>query len=244
MTTVGNPMKDGLDEDASPSTHGTADHGCCQDCRQRQTHVSHASRRQFLTAATTALGTLGAGLYVTPLLRSLGQSPPQQSEEEPRVVTVTHLAEGESVTVRWRDLPVWIVRRSATMLGALASVNNRLKDPYSNNPDQQPAYVLRHRLYRSIRPEISVLIGQCTHLGCIPTHVFDATPQPFDRDWKGGYFCPCHRSRFDLAGRVYRDDPAQANLIVPPHYYRDPQTLVIGQPPPRAAETPPHEETV
>ena len=225
-------MKDGpLENTDCPQRQAQAKSDRCHRCHQRVQSVKVAARRQFLQAATTCLGTLATGLYMTPLVRSLSPSSMEQQGQAPMVVDITHLAEGESIIVHWLDQPIWIVRRSLAMLGALASLNDRLKDPYSDDLDQQPPYVLTHRLYRSIRPNISVLVGQCTHLGCIPTQVFECAPQPFDQDWKGGYFCPCHRSRFDLAGRVYQQGPALTNLVVPPHHYRDAHTLVIGQAP-------------
>lgn len=225
-------MKDGpLDNTDSPQKHTLAELDRCQGCHQRSQSVNLCARRQFLQAATTCLGTLATGLYITPLVRSLSPSSIEERGHAPVVVDMTHLAEGQSIIAHWLDQPIWIVRRSPAMLGALASLNDRLKDPYSEHPNQQPPYVLAHRLYRSIRPDISVLVGQCTHLGCIPLQVFECAPQPFDQDWKGGYFCPCHRSRFDLAGRVYQQGPAPTNLVVPPHHYRDAHTLVIGQAP-------------
>ena len=185
-------------------------------------------RRQFLTAATAAVGTLGMGFLTTPFVRSLGPTAFQARRQSPVMVDISSLGEGQRLTVHWQDQPVWVVRRSQAMLEALPFLNIRLKDPFSENTKQQPDYVLTHRLWRSIRPEISVLIGLCTHLGCIPQMVSAMAPQPFDDDWKGGYFCPCHRSRFDMAGRVYQQGPALANLVVPPYRFQDANTLMIG----------------
>ncbi|MNN60501.1 Ubiquinol-cytochrome c reductase iron-sulfur subunit [compost metagenome] len=118
----------------------------------------------------------------------------------------------------------------------MPTLDARLKDPESGNADQQPAYVLKaNPEYRSIKPEVSVLVGLCTHLGCSPEMVAEIRPEPYDAQWKGGYFCPCHKSRFDMSGRVFQDVPAPINLLVPPHHYTDDNTIVIGVDPQGAA---------
>ena len=131
--------------------------------------------------------------------------------------------------LEWRGQPIWIVKRSQAILAALPGLDGRLRDPDSENAEQQPDYVLaENRQLRSIKPEISVLVGLCTHLGCAPEMVAEIRPEPYDAQWKGGYFCPCHKSRFDMAGRVFQDVPAPTNLVVPPHHYADDNTIVIG----------------
>ena len=112
-------------------------------------------------------------------------------------------------------------------LAALAGQDGRLRDPQSDNPEQQPDYAKNQT--RSIKPEILVLVGTCTHLGCSPTFRPELEPQPFDADWKGGFYCPCHQSKFDLAGRVYKGVPAPTNLVIPPHKYATDTKIVIGQ---------------
>src|SRR5690606_35098372 len=126
----------------------------------------------------------------------------------------------------WRGQPIFVLRRTPEILENLTSNTGHLSDPNSENADQQPDYAQNE--YRSIRPEISVLVGLCTHLGCSPQINTEVGPQEFDPDWTGGYFCPCHGSMFDLAGRVYRGVPAPDNLVVPPHYYETDDVIVIG----------------
>ena len=135
--------------------------------------------------------------------------------------------------LEWRGQPIWIVRRSKQMLDVLPTLDDVLLDPESENLDQQPAYA-RNEL-RSIKPEISVLVGLCTHLGCSPEMKAEIKPEPFDPQWKGGYFCPCHKSRFDMAGRVFDGVPAPINLLVPPHHYENDATIVIGVDPSKGA---------
>jgi len=126
-----------------------------------------------------------------------------------------------------------VVKRSKAILDALPALNDQLRDPDSKNPDQQPKYAANAT--RSIKPDISVLVGLCTHLGCSPEMKAEIRPEPFDANWKGGYFCPCHKSKFDMAGRVYSGVPAPTNLPVPPHHFADDATLVIGVDPKEAA---------
>ena len=139
------------------------------------------------------------------------------------------VAEGERMILEWRGQPIWIVKRSQAILQALPTLDDQLRDPKSENPEQQPEYIREaNPELRSLKPEISVLVGLCTHLGCSPEMVAEIRPEPFDPNWKGGYFCPCHKSRFDMAGRVFQGVPAPSNLVVPPHYYSDDNTIVIG----------------
>ena len=126
-----------------------------------------------------------------------------------------------------------IVNRTKSMLDVLPQVRGRLQDPDSENVEQQPQYA--NNEYRSVKPEMLVLLGICTHLGCSPKFIPEMGPQPFDANWQGGFFCPCHNSRFDLAGRVYQGVPAPANLKVPPHTYLDASRLLIGVNPEGAA---------
>lgn len=186
-------------------------------------------RRRFLARTTAAVGAAGACCLAVPFARSLKPDAGARAAAAPVTVDISGLKQGERLVVEWRGQPVWILHRSPAMLGRLAALDARLLDPESRNADQQPAYVLAgDREFRAVRPEISVLVGLCTHLGCAPEMVPEAAPQPYDPDWQGGYFCPCHKSRFDLSGRVFKDMPARSNLVVPPHHYADADTLVIG----------------
>ncbi|MCD7098892.1 ubiquinol-cytochrome c reductase iron-sulfur subunit [Stenotrophomonas sp. MMGLT7] len=188
-----------------------------------------AGRRRFLGATTAVVGAVGAGFAAVPFIKSWNPSARAKLAGAPVVADIGALQEGQRLIVEWRGQPIWIVKRSKAILDALPTLDPRLRDPESENKDQQPDYVLASEPeYRSIRPEISVLVGLCTHLGCSPEMVAEIRPEPYDPQWKGGYFCPCHKSRFDMAGRVFQGVPAPTNLLVPPHHYRDENTLVIG----------------
>jgi ubiquinol-cytochrome c reductase iron-sulfur subunit len=130
------------------------------------------------------------------------------------------------LTAEWRGKPVFIVRRTQEVLGMLDGLTDRLKDPANGNKAQQPEYA--DNLQRSRQPELLVLLGVCTHLGCAPKFYAEVKPEPFDADWKGGFFCPCHGSRFDMSGRVYNGSPAADNLVVPPYSFEGDNILVIG----------------
>lgn len=183
-------------------------------------------RRRFLTATTAVVGAVGAGFVAVPFIKSWNPSERAKLAGAPISADISALGEGQRLIVEWRGQPIWIVRRSQAVLQALPTLNEQLRDPLSENPDQQPQYA--NNPTRSIRPEVSVLVGLCTHLGCSPEMVAQIGPQPFDAEWKGGYFCPCHKSKFDMAGRVYQGVPAPTNLVVPPHHYEGDATIVIG----------------
>jgi len=129
--------------------------------------------------------------------------------------------------VEWQSKPVWIVRRSRQMLDSLPKLNDNLRDPASENTDQQPEYAQNET--RSRKPEILVLVGICTHLGCSPSYRPEIGPADLGDEWMGGFFCPCHSSKFDMAGRVYTGVPAPTNLPVPPHYYLTENTILVGE---------------
>lgn len=195
-----------------------------------------AGRRRFLTATTAAVGAVGVGIAAIPFIKSWNPSERAKLAGAPVTVDISALTVGQRIVVEWRGQPIWIVKRSPAILEALPTLDDRLRDPLSENPDQQPAYVLQgNPELRSIKPEISVLVGLCTHLGCSPDMVAEIRPEPFDPNWKGGYFCPCHKSKFDMAGRVFEGVPAPTNLVVPPHHYNDDNTIVIGVDPRGAA---------
>ena len=189
----------------------------------------NAGRRRFLTATTTVVGAVGAGFAAVPFIKSWNPSARAQLAGAPVTADSTGLQDGQRLILEWRGQPIWIVKRSKAILDALPTLDGQLRDPKSENTDQQPAYVRdANPELRSLKPEISVLVGLCTHLGCSPEMVAEIRPEPFDPEWKGGYFCPCHKSRFDMAGRVFQGVPAPTNLVVPPYYFADDNTIVIG----------------
>ncbi|QBS13426.1 ubiquinol-cytochrome c reductase iron-sulfur subunit [Legionella geestiana] len=174
--------------------------------------------------ATAVLGGAGALCALTPLAGSWFPSAKAEAAGAPVEVDVSQMEPGQQVTVAWRGKPVWIIRRTDEMLKHLADNELQLRDPQSL-VTQQPAYAQNR--YRSIKPEYLVLIGICTHLGCSPKYEPDVNE--LGPDWPGGFFCPCHGSTFDLAGRVFRGVPAPINLEVPPYHFKNDHTLVIGE---------------
>jgi ubiquinol-cytochrome c reductase iron-sulfur subunit len=190
-------------------------------------------RRRFLTGTTVVVGAVGAGIAAVPFIKSWSPSARAKLAGAPVIADISALGEGQRLIVEWRGQPIWIVKRSKAVLAALPTLDAQLSDPKSDNKDQQPAYITGE--LRSIKPEVSVLVGLCTHLGCSPEMKAEIRPEPFDSEWKGGYFCPCHKSKFDMSGRVYSGVPAPTNLVVPPHHYADDNTLVIGVDPTNAA---------
>ena len=183
------------------------------------------SRRHFLTVATTVTGAVGAGFAAVPFLSSWKPSARAQALGAPVEADISKLQPGEMIRVGWRGQPVWILRRTEAMLKTLPEVNSFLRDPDSEQP-QQPAYAANES--RSRKPEILVVIGICTHLGCVPLERFELAPADLGPDWKGGFYCPCHGSKFDLAGRVYKGVPAPLNLSVPRHRFLSESLILIG----------------
>ncbi len=183
------------------------------------------SRRRFLTAAATVVGAVGTVAVLVPFVKSMQPSARAQAAGAPVEADISKLEPGQKINVEWRGKPVWVVRRTPEMLANLKTLDGQVADPASEAP-QQPDYAKNE--YRSIKPEILVLIGICTHLGCSPTYRPEVAPEDLGADWKGGFFCPCHGSKFDLAGRVYRSLPAPTNLIVPPHRYVGESVILIG----------------
>ncbi|MDD9884629.1 MAG: ubiquinol-cytochrome c reductase iron-sulfur subunit [Gammaproteobacteria bacterium] len=180
-------------------------------------------RRRLLTAATTGMGLAGTAGMLVPFAGSMLPSEKAKAAGAPVAVDISALAPGKQITVEWRGKPVWIIGRSAEELDFLASMAEILADPDSDAA-QQPAYA-RNR-YRSIKREVLVLVGICTHLGCSPKFRPELTA-----DADGAFLCACHGSRFDLAGRVYRNVPAPTNLVVPPHRYLSDSVILIGEHP-------------
>ncbi len=190
------------------------------------------SRRRFLTGTVTVVGGLGAIGAAVPFIKMWQPSERAKAAGAPVEIAIDKLAPGQLLKAEWRGRPVWIVHRTAEMLEQLPGLREKLRDPDSE-AEQQPVYARNE--FRSVRPEYLVLLGVCTHLGCAPQYFPELTPQPFDADWQGGFFCPCHSSRFDMAGRVYQGVPAPVNLEVPPHSYVDQARILIGVAPEGAA---------
>ncbi len=196
----------------------------------------NTGRRRFLTATTVVVGAVGAGFAAVPFIKSWNPSARAKLAGAPVTADISALQEGQRLILEWRGQPIWIVKRSKAILDALPTLDSHLRDPKSENADQQPVYVQQaNPELRSIKSDISVLVGLCTHLGCSPEMAAEIKPEPYDPEWKGGYFCPCHKSRFDMAGRVFQGVPAPTNLVVPPHYYQDDNTIVIGVDPTNGA---------
>lgn len=181
-----------------------------------------ASRRRLLV---TTAGVGGAGLIATalPFVESMAPSERAKAAGAPAEVDVSEVAPGTMVTIEWRGRPVWVVHRTPQMLEQLGRHDDILADPQSAEP-LQPEYT--RNPHRSLKPPIFVAVGICTHLGCIP--VYRPGAGEMEPDWPGGFYCPCHGSKFDLAGRVFKNVPAPRNLEIPPHSYVTDTRLLIG----------------
>ena len=182
------------------------------------------SRRKFLTRATIAAGAVGAAFAAVPFIESWSPSERARAQGAPTTVDLSKVEPGQMVTPVWRKQPIYVVRRTTDMQARVAGHDGELKDPTSEYSDQ-PDYAKNP--LRSRTPEFLVLIGICTHLGCLPKQRFAAGE--LSPSWPGGFFCPCHGSRFDLAGRVFDGSPASVNLRIPPYSYPNPTTLIVGE---------------
>ncbi len=185
-------------------------------------------RRRFLIGATSVVGAAGAAAAAAPFLISWNPSERAKAAGAPVEINLSKVQEGQLVRVIWRKKPIWIVNRTEEMLANLPSNDNLLKDPESGVADQQPAYAQNPARTREGKEKYLVLIGICTHLGCSPTFRPELAPADLGAEWKGGWYCPCHGSRFDLAGRVFKNVPAPTNLVVPVYSYKDENTVIIG----------------
>lgn len=183
------------------------------------------SRRRFLVSATSVVGAAGAAGAAIPFVGSWFPNAKAKAAGAPVKVNISKIEPGQQIVAEWRGQPVFILRRTANMLSDLSKLAPALADPESKE-SKQPSYV--HAEQRSIKPEILVVVGLCTHLGCSPSFRPDTAPKDLGQEWVGGYFCPCHGSRYDLAGRVYKAQPAPLNLPVPPYFYESEQVIVIG----------------
>jgi ubiquinol-cytochrome c reductase iron-sulfur subunit len=184
-----------------------------------------AARRIVLVRLTAAVGGVAAAGAAAPFVASLAPSERAKAAGAPVEVNVSELDPAELRILEWRGKPVWILRRTPAMLERLASAEGLLADPRSEVSSQQPEYAKNST--RSIRPEMLVTVALCTHLGCIPSYYPE--PDSLQPGWPGGFYCPCHGSKFDLAGRVYRGSPAPTNLVIPPHRYALASRLVVGE---------------
>ncbi|PIE35482.1 MAG: ubiquinol-cytochrome c reductase iron-sulfur subunit [Gammaproteobacteria bacterium] len=183
-------------------------------------------RRKLLIGGTALVGGLGTVALAAPLLSSMSPSARALSAGAPAEADISKLEPGQMMIVEWRGKPVWIINRTEKALAGLTKVVDDLRDPDSNVP-QQPPYAQNET--RSIKPAIMVMVGVCTHLGCSPTYRPEVAPPDLGARWQGGFFCPCHGSKFDFAGRVYKGVPAPINLEVPPYRYASDTTIVIGE---------------
>jgi len=182
-------------------------------------------RRRFLTATTTVVGGAGVVAALVPFITYMTPSARARAAGAPVEADFSKLEPGKVMTIEWRKKPVWIVYRTEQNMADLPTLNKALADPASKVP-QQPAYVKGDA--RAIKPTYAVMIGICTHLGCSPTYRPEMGPADLGADWKGGFYCPCHGSKFDLSGRVYVGAPAPTNLVVPPHKYLSETKIMIG----------------
>ncbi len=185
-------------------------------------------RRRFLVKATAVLAAVGAVLVSIPFVKSLMPSERAKTSAAPILFDLSKLEPGKQVTVPWQSKPVFILKRTPKMLQALNQPSHLsfLRDPDSKVESQQPAYI--NKSMRSLRDEYFIAVGLCTHLGCIPTFRPEFAPNDLGTQWVGGYYCPCHGSRYDLAGRVYKGVPAPTNLVIPPYHYLSDTVIEIG----------------
>jgi ubiquinol-cytochrome c reductase iron-sulfur subunit len=183
-------------------------------------------RRRVLIAATSVVGAVGVGYVAVPFIASMNPSAKARAAGAPVEADISKLEPGAMLRVKWRGKPVWVVHRTEEMLATLPELTSKLADPDSA-ASIQPEYCQNET--RAIKPQFFVAVGICTHLGCAPTYRPEVAPEDLGAEWKGGFFCPCHGSRFDLAGRVYSGVPAPTNLEIPKHTYVSDTTILVGE---------------
>ncbi|MEL0658759.1 ubiquinol-cytochrome c reductase iron-sulfur subunit [Psychromonas arctica] len=184
----------------------------------------NSGRRKFLTLTTGVVGAVGAAAVAVPFVKSWSPSEKAKAAGAPVSVDISKIQPGQLIRVEWRGKPVWVVSRTQKVIEELATLDSKLRDPESKEP-QQPGYATNAG--RSLKPDLFLAVGICTHLGCSPTYL----PDSFNEQVEGvesGFFCPCHGSKFDMAGRVFQNVPAPLNLVIPPHYYVDETNILIG----------------
>jgi ubiquinol-cytochrome c reductase iron-sulfur subunit len=186
-------------------------------------------KRRFLLTATSVAGGIATAASAVPFVASMLPSERAKAAGAPVEADISNLAPGEKITVEWRGQPVWIVRRTPGMLDSIKGSADKVADPKSERKPGEltPAYARNE--FRSIKPEVFVAVGICSHLGCSPQDKFKSGAEAFEGNWKGGFYCPCHGSLFDLAGRVYKNKPAPDNLKVPPYKFLSDTRILIGE---------------
>ena len=195
------------------------------DNASTQTETAGSDRRKFLTVATSVIGAVGVVGAAIPFVASWRPSAKAKAAGADVEVDISGLQDGQLIRVMWRSKPVWIVKRTPELVASLAALDPELRDPNSD-VEQQPEYA--QNAYRSIKQEYLVLVGICTHLGCSPQHLTEGAFAQYAEGIPEGFFCPCHGSKFDMAGRVFSGVPAPSNLVVPPHAFLDETTILIG----------------
>ncbi len=200
--------------------------------KKQNTSVSQPDRRKFLIGATTVVGAVGAAGLLIPFVASMNPSARARSLGAPVKFDISKLEPGQQVTFIWQGKPIWVLHRTPEMLTRLtdAGLLERLSDPNSQVKSQQPDYITNTD--RATRSAYFVTIALCTHLGCIPNFRPELAPADLGSDWLGGYFCPCHGSLFDFAGRVFKNVPAPTNLVIPPYQYLTDTVIEVGTSPP------------
>lgn len=188
--------------------------------------VVNKDKRRFLIGATSVVGGIGVAGMAAPFVISLFPSERAKAAGAPVEVDISKIEPGQKINVAWRGKPVWLLNRTPEMLATLPKMDSRVADPHSD-VDHQPAYCKNE--WRSIKKEWWVAIGICTHLGCSPTFRPEVAPPDLGPDWLGGFFCPCHQSKFDLAGRVFKGVPAPTNLVIPPYKYLNDTHISVGE---------------
>ncbi|MFK8080837.1 MAG: ubiquinol-cytochrome c reductase iron-sulfur subunit [Granulosicoccus sp.] len=194
--------------------------------------IDDPKRRRMLVLSAAGVGGLGTAALAAPMVFSMSPSARAKAAGAPVEADISKLTPGQLLTVEWRGKPVWLVRRTEEVLERLNADTGRLSDPDSS-AEMQPEYAQNPS--RSIKPEVLVVVGICTHLGCSPSYRPEIAPSDLGDDWDGGFFCPCHGSKFDMAGRVYAGVPAPYNLEIPPYRYVDDSIIIVGEDPGVAA---------
>lgn len=187
----------------------------------------NVDRRRFLTATATVVGGVGVAFVAVPFLASWSPSERAQAAGAPVEVDISKLEPGARLVVEWRGKPVWVVNRTESMMETLPEVRDELRDPDSLQ-SEQPPYATNPYRARESHENVLVVIGICTHLGCVPLYRPEQAPADLGPNWLGGFFCPCHGSRYDLAGRVFTGVPAPLNLVIPPYMYLSDTRVLVG----------------